>query len=96
MTFQGIFPIVMISFVLLPLLAEMLMGDPEVQRHFKKGAHYAALLSKIDGTTAVPWVFFSLSPHPMSETLSTNLSSSLSLYLNLTLLLEGKGSMTGK
>lgn len=40
--------------------------------------------------------FFSLSPHPMSETLSTNLSSSLSLYLNLTLLLEGKGSMTGK
>ena len=58
MTFQGIFPIVMISFVLPPLLAEMSMGDLEVPRHFKRGAHYAALLSKLDGTAAVPWFLF--------------------------------------
>lgn len=45
----------MISFVVLPLLAEMLMGDPEIPQRFKRGArHYAALLSKLDGAAAVP------------------------------------------
>ena len=80
MTFQGIFPIVMISFVLPPLLAEMSMGDLEVPWRFKRGAHYAALLSKLDGTAAVPgflFLFISFSPL-LSESLSTNLSSSLS------------------
>ena len=60
MTFQGIFPIVMISFVLPRMLAEMLMGDLEVPWHFKREAHYAALLSELDGTAAVPWFLFSL------------------------------------
>lgn len=46
----------MISFVLSLLLAEMSMWDLEVPQHFKRGAHYAALLSKLDGTAAVPWI----------------------------------------
>lgn len=38
----------------------MSMGDLEVPRHFKRGTHYAALLSKLDGTAAVHWFQFFL------------------------------------
>lgn len=58
----------MISFVLPPVLAKMLIGDLEVPQHFKRGTHYAALLSKLHGTAAVPWFLFffpSLSSLPL-------------------------------
>lgn len=66
MTFQGIFSIVMISFGLPPLLL-ISIGDLDIVHHFKSRAHYAALLSKFDGTAAVPWFLFSLYLPLLSE-----------------------------
>lgn len=74
MTFQGIFSIVMISFVLPPLFAVISIGDLDTVHHFNKkkrkekgGGHYAALLSKFDGTAAVPWFPFLLYLPLLSE-----------------------------
>ncbi len=77
----------MISFVLPPLLAEMSMGDLDIPQRFKRGAHYAALLSELDGTAAVPWFRF-LFISPVRNPLNSSII--LSLYLNLTLLFEEK------
>lgn len=42
----------------LDLICTSLMGTLEIPRHFQQRAHYAALLSKLGGTAAVPWFLF--------------------------------------
>lgn len=72
-------------------------------RGISKGGHITQhFYPSSIGTAAVPWFLFLFIPPPLpsckepSQLIYHPLSLSLSLYLNLTLLLEGKGRMKGK